>query len=1124
MKYFESKYVHILFFFILNITGIYSPASAQDDPVANPAAIVIRGNARFTILTPQLVRLEWSKDGKFEDKASLVFINRRLPVPHFTVDDKNGWTTIITDSLNIRYKPGKNGFTGENLAISFQMNGKTIEWHPGLKDSLNLKGTTRTLDGTNGAKDVTLEDGLLSRSGWALVDDSQSQLFDGSDWNWVTPRKTTEHQDWYFFGYKHNYKQALYDFTQVAGKIPMPPKFAFGYWWSRYWTYSDKELRDLVNDTKKNNIPLDVLIIDMDWHNTYGLSSINTRHDPFGQAVGWTGYTWNRKLFPEPQKFLAWTNMQHLRTALNLHPASGISPMEEKYPEFAKKINFDTTGHKYIPFRIEDKKWTSAWFNVVLHPLQNQRVDFWWLDWQAWLENTSVKGLSNTWWLNYVFFTDMERSGNTRPLLFHRWGGLGNHRYQIGFSGDTYITWESLAYQPYFTSTASNVCYGYWSHDIGGHMGGEPSQEMYLRWLQWGIFSPVVRTHSTKNADLDRRIWKQGDYSDAMREALHLRYSFVPYIYAAARQAYEKGLSICRPMYYDYPETKEAYSFKGQFMFGDEMLVAPVTEKVNENTGLAVKKIWLPRGDWYEWFSGTLLNGNQIISRNFSFNEIPVYVKVGSIIPMLPPVNNLQSPVDTLVLAFIPGGNGENYVYDDDASTSAYKNDEFTRTRVKYTVTNARSVKIEIFPLTGHYRDMKQERAYELHLPCMLPPVSVQTSATTKSGAAGMNSTVYNYGFAEVTRPGSWSYDASGLCIIILTPRFAIDEKIDFIIKWKEDFNEMINLTNGIPGFFSRLPQIVKLMKEEVNRRDGIANAPDLLLKAASLSTQIQYHVENTASLLKDFSGWQMNLLNTIINYPYGDKEILERAYLQFPFNIPLCKAPEIILDKTMSDQPVTVSIKSTGNPRETIHYTLDGTIPEESSQLYTSPFIIVNSATITARTFREGYTGSIPAKTDFTRNLAKSVTYRFPCSPKYTGGGDFTLVDGRTGSADNFHNYWVGFQENDMIATIELLKPTDLHSITASFLKNQGSWIFLPASVEYEVSSDGEHFTEVYKKEITADQPSDETEVLSFPAKFKSNNITHIRVTAKNIRQCPAWHPGAGGKCWIFCDEVSFN
>jgi alpha-glucosidase (family GH31 glycosyl hydrolase) len=124
-------------------------------------------------------------------------------------------------------------------------------------------------------------------------------------------------------------------------------------------------------------------------------------------------------------------------------------------------------------------------------------VDFWWLDWQQW-STTNIPGMSPTMWLNYVHYTDMERQGKVRPLIFHRWGGLGNHRYPIGFSGDVVSVWKSLVFQPYFTATAANVGCAYWSHDIGGHMPGPISAELFTRWLQFGAFSPILRTHTPR--------------------------------------------------------------------------------------------------------------------------------------------------------------------------------------------------------------------------------------------------------------------------------------------------------------------------------------------------------------------------------------------------------------------------------------------------------------------------------------------------------------------------------------------------------------------------------------------------------------------------------------------------
>lgn len=655
------------------------PAAEQkDNPVADPKAIVTNGNARFTVLTPRLIRMEWSENSQFEDHASFVFINRHLPVPRFQRDSENGWLVLRTDELVLRYKEGNGQFTSDNLRVEFVLNGAMITWTPGAEDKGNLQGTNASLDGVKGS--TPLGSGLLSRDGWVMVDDRKRPLFDNSDWPWAMPRPTSQRQDLYLFVYGHDYKQALHDFTRVAGKIPLPPRFALGTWWSRWWAYTDAELAELVRGFREHDIPLDVLAIDMDWHPTFGVfPGRKSTLDQAGRALGWTGYTWNKNYFPDPPKFLDWVHRQGLKSTLNLHPFSGVQPHEEQYPEMARAMGIDPETKKYVPFDIANKKFAENYFKILHHPLERQGIDFFWLDGAGAI---SVAGVNPWWWMNYTHFTDMERRGK-RPIIYARWGGLGNHRYQIGFSGDTIAVWESLAFQPFFTATAANAGYGYWSHDIGGfnrpRVGATPVDrsgsrgwriwpavglpqdpdypELYLRWIQFGVFSPILRTHATKDPNSERRIWAYpAEYAAAMRDAYVLRYALIPYIYTAARTAYDTGISIIHPLYYDYPEAAEAYEFKDEYLFGSDMLVAPVVAAVNEKNLLATKSIWLPPGTWIEWFTGTRLKGPATIERTFALNEIPVYVKAGAIVPMQPNMCYTgEKPVDPLILNVFPG-------------------------------------------------------------------------------------------------------------------------------------------------------------------------------------------------------------------------------------------------------------------------------------------------------------------------------------------------------------------------------------------------------------------------------------------------------------------------------------
>jgi alpha-glucosidase len=760
-------------------------------PVADPKAVVVSGQARFTVLTPRLVRMEWSDTSHFEDMASLVFINRRQPVPPFTVATKAGWLTITTDALTLRYKTGSGAFTASNLEVRFLLNGAPVVWHPGLEDKGNLKGTTRTLDDVNGPA-TQLEPGLVSRDGWVVVDDTARLLYDGSDWPWVTPRPAGKRLDLYFFGYGHDYRGALADFTKVAGKIPMPPRFAFGIWWSRYWAYTDQEFMQLVRDFEARTLPLDVLVVDMDWHLTFGGAWDNNPKDQSGHTKGWTGFTWDPNYFPDPAGFLDWTDAHGLRTPLNLHPASGIQPWESQYPAMARAMGIDPASQKYVPFDLVDKKFATAFFDLVIHPFEKQGVDFWWLDWQQ-SDKTSLEGINPTWWLNYAFFTDMERQGRHRPLIFHRWGGLGNHRYEIGFSGDTYSTWQSLAYQPYFTATAANVGFGYWSHDIGGHMNGPVEPELYTRWIQFGAFSPILRTHTTKNPGAERRIWAYPvEYSDAMREAFLLRSALIPYIYTASRQTYDTGVPFLRPLYWDSPEAIEAYAVRDEYLFGDSMLVAPIVAPRSKETGLATRSVWLPAGSWVEWFSGRVIEGPATIERSFALDEIPVYVKGGTIVAMQHPVERAgkHPTADPLVLEVFPAGTGTTRiyeehrdatpretaetgattvrVYEDEGDSTAYQSGDGAWTTVSVTRERGlRTVRIE--PVEGRYPGTPSERRYEVRLRNMPPPqrASVNGQAAVFVAAARRDRMAMA-GLVDA-RP-EWWYEGETATVVVAVP------------------------------------------------------------------------------------------------------------------------------------------------------------------------------------------------------------------------------------------------------------------------------------------------------------------------------------------------------------------
>lgn len=752
---------------------------------------------RFTVISEGAVRMEYAPDGQFTDNKSFMAVNRDYEPVDYKVK-QGSWIEITTPVLKLRYKKGSGEFTDKNLVITSASKKKDafrFTWKPGMKQQQNLKGTFRTLDGYDGdvrtfdtpegkkGEHMEIEDGIIARDGWTLIDDSKSLLFDGDPkWEWVTERKNTNGQDWYFMAYGTDYKRALKDYTRFAGKMPLPPRYAFGYWWSRYWLYSDKEVRNLAKDLRNYGFPLDVLVIDMDWHYTEK------------DRGGWTGWTWNKELFPNYRRLLKDLNDDNLKVTLNLHPADGVNWYEEKYPEVARAMGVDPATKQRIDWLGSDKKFMTTMFDKILNPMMADGVDFWWLDWQQHIYDRKLTTLKNTWWTSRCFFTNMQQYTEKRPMIYHRWSGLGNHRYQVGFSGDAIITWKSLDFQPYFNHTASNVLYGYWSHDLGGHMGGidRVDPEMYTRWMQFGAMSPIMRTHSTKNIKLKKEPWVfDYDITLVLRNTVRQRYTMAPYIYSMARRAYDDAIALCRPMYYDYPKAQEAYDFRNEYMFGDQMLVSPITSPM---TGTySVQKTWLPEGEWFELATGTLLKGGSTVERTYAIDEYPIFVKAGAVLPFYTDkVQNLQGNDEDVVVAVFPGAEGGSFsMYEDNGDDQKYAT-EYATTALTSRV-EGNELTVTIGARKGSYKDMPAQRRFSVKVYNRFLPI-----AATVNG-----------------KPANCSYCGEDFAVIVEVPE--TDCSVEKVVKLT-----FADTAVSLDGMKARAHRIAKEMEAMKYRDAGV--------------------------------------------------------------------------------------------------------------------------------------------------------------------------------------------------------------------------------------------------------------------------------------------------------------
>jgi hypothetical protein len=269
--------------------------------------------------------------------------------------------------------------------------------------------------------------------------------------------------------------------------------------------------------------------------------------------------------------------------------------------------------------------------------------------------------------LNHVHYVDSGRGGR-RPLTFSRYAGLGSHRYPVGFSGDTIATWASLAFQPFFTATAANVGYFWWSHDIGGHLGGAKDPELATRWYQFGAFSPINRLHSSNSPFNSKEPWRFGVEAErVMARYLRLRHQLVPYVYSASWVAHTDGVALVRPMYHDHPEADDAYGVPNQYMFGPDLLVAPITSPADPESRLAAVTAWLPEGVWFDVFTGRRYDGGRTLVLHRPLELMPVLARAGSVVPQLAdPMSDVSVIPDALLLQVFPSAAGNTELYEDD--------------------------------------------------------------------------------------------------------------------------------------------------------------------------------------------------------------------------------------------------------------------------------------------------------------------------------------------------------------------------------------------------------------------------------------------------------------------------
>jgi len=585
----------------------------------------------------------------------------------------------------------------------------------------NLGGWLRSLDTRSGA--IPLWDGLMSKDGWYLIDDSQTALTDANGWVVARPHHTGGYQDGYFFGYGTDYQTGLSDFYKITGNPPLLPKWAFGVWISKYEAYGSSYFQNtLLPKFRSEKLPIDMLVIDTDWKS----------------PGSWNGWNWSTPLFPNPQDFMDWTKVQGLKVALNIHPSINKNDPKNAQANITAGGLVEQGDNSLFDF--SNRKHVQAYFDLH-QPFNKQGVRSWWMDWCCEGANASIVGLPVDTWINSLYAKDAINRG-LRGFAFSRigsgyngYGDIGvpgmawsDHRYTLHFTGDTYATWDMLAFESTYTILQANIGIPYVSHDLGSFKGQQLSDDMYLRWVQFGTFQPIFRLHSDHGMRLP---WEYPNVTKQAESFIRLRHALVPYTYTLAQKSSIGGMPIVRGMYFYYPNSPEAYSFDKQYFYGDKVLVSPViTPGANATT-----KLWFPEGKWTSFFTNEIVIGPIVKSVSSDYNTMPVFVKAGGIIPLASYSDFVgQNAEDSLTLKVYTGDDGEFTLYEDEGENLNYQTGKSASTKIVYDEIQR---KLSIKARQGNYTGATENKSYNIELYNAATPQNILLNGTALKNITG---------------------------------------------------------------------------------------------------------------------------------------------------------------------------------------------------------------------------------------------------------------------------------------------------------------------------------------------------------------------------------------------------
>ncbi len=563
----------------------------------------------------------------------------------------------------------------------------------------------------------------------------------------------------YYFIYGPDPKAVIERYTELVGRMPLPPRWALGYQQSRYSYYPARTVRFIAENFRERHIPGDVIYLDIHYMDGYRV------------------FTWNRTRFPHPRQLIAELRRQGFRIVTILDPGIKVDPNYWVYQQGLAGHDFVTMPDGKIydgvvwPGMSAFPDFTSPavrkWWGKLCRGLVDDGVAGFWND----MNEPSIFNVpSRTMPLDAVFYDHglhsshakihnvygmlmseathdgaLQLRPDVRPFVLTRDTYAGGERYAAVWTGDNSSTWEHLRISVTELMNMGLSGLPFAGADIGG-FALSPSPDLYTRWLEAGVFYPFCRTHTTFGSR-EQDPWSYGiRREDINRRSIDLRYRLLPYIYNAFYQASKTGLPVMRALLLDYPDDPNAVGQQEEFLFGNDLLVAPVVKD-----GEWKWSVYLPKGLWFDFKTGQPMHGPRDLVVSAPLGQIPIFVRGGAIIPQQQLVQYTdQAPINPLTFAIYPDGNSSREYYEDDGSSFNYQHGDYLLERISVSQGSS-SLTIAISARQGSYQPATRALALEIHGQREAP-----SSLTLNAQPLGRENS--SQALQEADR--GWSYDA----------------------------------------------------------------------------------------------------------------------------------------------------------------------------------------------------------------------------------------------------------------------------------------------------------------------------------------------------------------------------